>query len=96
VLVPIGLGTTVPISKQGDSPSSSEKSDCSRSLILSTSKSALNPVAREAGRMEFDLKMLWAADILLIEDPKAVERPFDYEKIDLREGLSNFFSPKSP
>jgi hypothetical protein len=46
--------------------------------------------------MEFDLKMLWAADILLIEDPKAVERPFDYEKIDLREGLSNFFSPKSP
>jgi len=53
-------------------------------------------VAREAGRMEFDLKMLWAADILLIEDPNAVERPFDYEKIDLREGLSNFFSPKSP
>lgn len=94
VLVPIGLGTTVPISSLSDS--SSDKSACSRSSILSTSKSALNPEMREAPRMEFDLKMLWAADMLLIDEPKAVERPFDYEKIDLREGLSNFFSPKSP
>jgi len=92
VLVPMGLRETVSSSRVGESISPSEKSDCSRSLILSTSKSNFVQFTREAPRIELDLKMLWAADMLLIEDPKAVERPPDYEKIDGREGLSNFTS----
>lgn len=92
VLVPMGLRETVSSSGVGESISSSEKSGWSRSGILLTSRSNFVELIVGLIGIELDLKMRWAMDMLLIVDPQAVERPIDYEKIDGRDGLSNFIS----
>ena len=87
VIFPIGLHKT----PSGESGSLSPSQKSERSLILSTSKSNFVEFKREAPRIELDLKMLCAADMLLIEEPKAVLRPPDCEKIDGRDGLSTLW-----